>query len=176
VLRPDDRRFRRQPLLLLLLLLRELPLLMGEKLVLFICVENAGRSLMAEAVFNAHPAPGWVAASAGTRPAPAPHPRTRTMLNEIGLDLPNHPPHLLSPDLLERARLRVTMGCLDDASCPAHLKTLELQDWHLDDPAQLDDEGFRHVRDLIADRIRELRSELVLADRGATQPASTARR
>ncbi len=159
-----------------LLLLRVLPiqqLLMGEKLVLFICVENAGRSLMAEALFNANPVPGWRATSAGTRPAGAPHPRTGTMLREIGLELPQHPPQGLSTELMVLARIRVTMGCLDDVSCPARLKTLELRDWGLEDPSGLDDDGFRRIRDQISDRVRGLRNELALDDRGTTEIAST---
>ena len=53
---------------------------------------------------------------------------------------------------MEEARVRVTMGCLDDESCPARLKSLELRDWSLPDPAALDDEGFRQVRDRIRGR------------------------
>lgn len=149
---------------------------MNEKLVLFICVENAGRSLMAEAIFNANPAPGWSATSAGTRPAAAAHPRTQTMLAEAGFSIPDHPPTSVTTELLDRAQVRVTMGCLDDASCPAHLKALELRDWQLEDPASLDDAGFRGVRDRIARLVRGLRTELVLADQRATELASTARR
>ncbi|MCI4326702.1 MAG: low molecular weight phosphatase family protein [Thermoplasmata archaeon] len=140
---------------------------MGEKIVLFICIENACRSLMAEAIFNAEPPPGWRATSAGTRPAEAANPRTEGMLREIGLDLPDHPPRPLTTELMEEARVRVTMGCLDDASCPARLKSLELRDWSLPDPAKLDDAGFRAVRNLLRERVRGLRTELVLADRRA---------
>ncbi|HLY76964.1 MAG TPA: low molecular weight phosphatase family protein, partial [Thermoplasmata archaeon] len=126
----------------LLLLLRQ-PLLMAERLVLFVCVENSCRSLMAEAIFNSDRPPGWRATSAGTRPARAANPRTQAMLAELGLPLPDHPPQLLSPEITDAARIRVTMGCLDDASCPARLKTLELRDWSLPDPAKSDDAEFR---------------------------------
>ena len=135
------------------------------KLVLFICVENACRSLMAEAIFNANPAPGWTAESAGTLPAAAPNPRTGPMLAEVGLALPVHAPRRLTREKMDSARVRVTMGCLDDASCPAHLKGLELRDWALPDPASLDDRGFRQVRDEIVARVRGLRTELVISDR-----------
>ncbi len=138
---------------------------MAEKLVLFICVENSGRSLMAEASFNANPPPGWRAMSAGTRPAGAANPRTKAMLEEVGLALPEHLPQSLTTEMMDRARIRVTMGCLDDAACPAHLKTLELRDWALEDPAHLDDPGFRRVRDQLTALVRGLRTELVLSDR-----------
>ena len=139
----------------------------ASKVVLFICVGNSGRSLMAEAIFNANPPEGWVAISAGTNPAPAANPRTGPMLRELGLDLPPHPPQLLTPEMMDSARVRVTMGCLDDASCPARLKSLELRDWSLPDPAHLDEEGFRQVRDRIAGNVKGLRTELVLSDRRA---------
>jgi arsenate reductase len=138
---------------------------MSEKVVLFICVENACRSLMAESMFNANPPEGWRAISAGTEPASEPNPRTRAMLREVGLELPQHPPQLLTNEMMSDASVRVTMGCLDSASCPARLKALELVDWALPDPAKLDDQGFRRVRDDLAGRVKRLRLELVLRGR-----------
>jgi len=135
------------------------------KTVLFICVGNSGRSLMAEAMFNANPPEGWTAISAGTSPAASANPRTGPMLREIGLDLPPHPPQLLTPEMMETASVRVTMGCLDDAACPARLKTLELRDWALRDPVQLDDAGFRGVRDRLVGLVKGIRTEIVLYDR-----------
>jgi arsenate reductase len=136
-----------------------------ENLVLFICVENSARSLMAEAMFNAQPPPGWRAVSAGTQPARAPNPRARPMLAEIGLALPPHAPQMLTVDLMDSAALRITMGCLDDASCPARLKRLEVRDWGLPDPGRLDDAGFRQVRESLRQRIDGLKREIALADR-----------
>ncbi len=138
---------------------------MEDRIVLFVCIENSCRSLMAESMFNANPPPGWVATSAGTSPATAANPRTAAMLGEIGLGLPPHRPQTLTPGMMDRARVRVTMGCLDDASCPARLKTLELRDWGLPDPARLDDDGFRKVRDRLVRYVRGLRTELIVADR-----------
>ena len=149
---------------------------MPNKLVLFVCVENACRSLMAEAIFNADPPLGWRAISAGTRPAASPNPRTQAMLEERGFLLPDHPPQLLSNEMMDAARVRITMGCIDDASCPAHLKSLELRDWGLQDPAKLDDAGFREVRDQIRARIEGLRRELALSDRRATDRVHSGRR
>ena len=129
--------------------------------VLFICVENACRSLMAEAIFNARGIPGWTALSAGTRPSPVPNPRTGPMLREIGIALPPHPPQPLTPEMIETANRRVSMGCLDDASCPARLKQTPVVDWGLPDPARLNDDGFRQVRDELVRRIDELARDLV---------------
>lgn len=136
--------------------------------VLFICVENAGRSLMAEAIFNADPPPGWVATSAGTRPAAAPNPRTGPLLEEIDLRLPEHAPQMLTQEMMEEAGIRVTLGCLDDASCPARLKSLTVRDWGLEDPAHLDDDGFRRIRGKLVDLILGLRTEIVASDRRPT--------
>jgi protein-tyrosine-phosphatase len=138
---------------------------MTERSVLFICVENAGRSLMAEAMFNRNPAQGWRAISAGTQPATAPNPRTEGMLREIGLELPPHPPQLLTDEMMANSKVIVTMGCLDSASCPAKLKVIEVRDWALPDPAKLDDEGFRQVRRDLQARVEGLRRELSLANK-----------
>jgi arsenate reductase (thioredoxin) len=137
------------------------------KTVLFVCVGNSGRSLMAEAMFNADPPAGWRAVSAGTSPAPAANPRTGPMLRELGLELPPHPPQPLTTGMMDSALVRVTMGCLNDASCPARLKTVELRDWELPDPATLDDAGFRNVRDRLVGLVRGLRTELIVSDRRA---------
>lgn len=128
--------------------------------VLFVCVENACRSLMAEAMFNAIAPPGWMATSAGTAPARAPNPRTGAMLEEIGLSIPTHSPQSLTSERMVDASVRITMGCLDDASCPARLKSLGVVDWGLPDPAKLDDAGFRRVRDELQARVAALAREL----------------
>src|ERR1700686_953100 len=124
-------------------------LLMPQNTVLVIFVENACRSLMAEAMFNSAPPPGWRAISAGTLPAPSANPRTAGMLEELGLSVPAHRPTRLTGEMMTSAKVRVTMGCLDDQSCPAQLKGLPLRDWALPDPARLDDHGFRQVRDTL---------------------------
>jgi arsenate reductase len=138
---------------------------MSEKIVLFICVENSCRSLMAEAMFNASPPHEWKAISAGTEPARVPNARTAKMLQEIGLEIPAHPPQLMTPEMMTRSAVRVTMGCLDSASCPAKLKTMEVTDWGLPDPAQLDDAGFRQVREGLRQRVEGLVRDLTLRNK-----------
>lgn len=123
-------------------------------------------------MFNARAPTGWRAVSAGTRPAARAHPRTASMLGELGLSLPTHPPRLLTAGMMEGASVRVTMGCLDDASCPARLKALAARDWGLADPATLDDAGFRRVRDKLLRRVTDLAQEI--SGRGLRSP--TARR
>ncbi len=133
------------------------------KVVLFVCVENACRSLMAEAMFNQHPPAGWTALSAGTEPAHRPNPRTGPMLREIGLELPGHPPRGLDREMLLRAEVMVTMGCLDKASCPARLRESDVEDWGIPDPSTMDDAGFRGVRDTLRRRVEDLTQRLARA-------------
>ncbi len=148
---------------------------MAEKIVLFICVENACRSLMAEAMFNRDAPAGWRATSAGTSPAMAPNPRTAPMLKQIGLEIPNHPPRVLTTQMIEESKIRVTMGCLDNAACPARLKELEYRDWGLPDPGKLDDAGFREVRDKLRQQVEGLVREIRLNERMREARAAPAR-
>ncbi len=129
---------------------------MSARRVLFVCVENAARSLMAEAFFNRVAPRGWTAESAGTEPARGPNPRTGPMLREVGLEMPAHPPQRLTPESAADADLVFTMGCLDRESCPVYLIPQVTEDWKLADPARLDDEGFRAVRDEIRRRVDDL--------------------
>jgi arsenate reductase len=133
---------------------------MTDRIVLFVCVENAARSLMAEAYFNARAPEGWGATSAGTEPAGAPNPRTGPMLEEVGLSLPSHPPRRLTPEEAQGAALVITMGCLDRESCPLYLVPQVTEDWKLPDPARTDDRGFREVRDEIGRRVGTLIAQI----------------
>jgi protein-tyrosine-phosphatase len=121
------------------------------------------------------PSTGLAVVSAGTRAAVTANPRTESMLRELGLTLPSHVPQVLSNDLMDRSRIRITTSCLDDASCPAHLKSLELRDWGLPDPAKLDDGQFRAVSDQLVGRIDGLRREIALTHRRETARAPVAR-
>lgn len=120
---------------------------------------------MAEAFFNDDPPPGWTADSAGSRPAARPNPRTAPMLAEVGVVAPSHPPQALTPERLATASLWITMGC-EAGACPVPPPGVEVRDWALDDPARLDDAGFRRVRDEVRARVGELRREL-----GGSRPA-----
>ncbi len=127
-----------------------------ERTVLFVCVENACRSLMAEAFFGREAPKGWSGRSAGTEPAPSPNPRTAPMLKEVGLSMPTHPPRRLTEEMAQEADRIILMGCLDRPSCPAFLYPRVDEDWELPDPGPLPDAGFRSVRDEIGRRVGEL--------------------
>ncbi len=128
----------------------------GQRSVLFVCVENACRSLIAEAFFERKAPEGWLGRSAGTEPAAHPNPRTAPMLEEVGLSIPAHPPLRLTEEMARGADRIILMGCLDRPSCPAFLYPHIDEDWELPDPGPLSDEGFRSVRDEIGRRVDEL--------------------
>jgi arsenate reductase len=118
--------------------------------VLFVCVQNAGRSQLAQALYEAH---GGEARSAGSRPAAEVHPAVVEALEEIGVDAANRVPRALTRDDVEWADLVVTMGCGDE--CPV-IPGKRYIDWNLADPAGLCLEEVRELRADIERRVNEL--------------------
>jgi arsenate reductase len=122
--------------------------------VLFACVHNAGRSQMAAAFFRAEADPSKATAvSAGTDPAERVHRVVVDAMREIGIDLSQSRPRLLTPKLGAEAQVLVTMGC--GAQCP-HLPGVEREDWELDDPTDEPIERVRAIRDEIRARVSRL--------------------
>jgi arsenate reductase len=122
--------------------------------VLFACVANAGRSQMAAAFFNQIADPTKARAiSAGTRPGTAVHPEVVAVMREVGIDLSNARPQLLTPELAASGQLLITMGCGDQ--CP-YVPGVQRDDWPLDDPAGQRIERVRQIRDEIQTRVRTL--------------------
>jgi arsenate reductase len=120
------------------------------KRVLFICVENAGRSQMAQALYEAR---GGEARSAGSAPAEQVHQAVVEAMDEVGIDLSNRRPKGLSQEDVAWADLVVTMGCGD--ACPV-LPGKEYEDWNLPDPAGACLEEVRELRGTIAKLVGEL--------------------
>ena len=131
--------------------------------VLFVCVHNAGRSQMAEAFFNQLARERDLnarAESAGTEPADRVHLEVATAMREIGLDLPEKQPRLLTDEMVEKANQVVTMGCAPDAAtCPAILLK-DVKDWGLPDPHGQSLEQVRRIRDQVRARVEELLSQM----------------
>lgn len=124
------------------------------KTVLFVCVHNAGRSVMAEAFANA--TGGARAISAGTVPGAAPHPEVVAVMAEVGIDVSGHRGRLLDDDLVRSADRVITMGCAVDAeACPA-IFLKDVEDWGLPDPKGLPLEQVREIRDQIRLRVEAL--------------------
>ena len=118
--------------------------------VLFVCVHNAGRSQIAQALYEAR---GGEARSAGSRPAEEVHPVVVDVLEEIGIDVLARKPHRLDADDVQWADLVVTMGCGD--ACPV-VPGKRFLDWELADPAGLCLDEARELREEIRRRVAEL--------------------
>jgi arsenate reductase (thioredoxin) len=118
--------------------------------VLFVCVQNAGRSQIAQALYEER---GGEARSAGSQPADEIHPVVVDALEEVGIDVEGRVPRALSRDDVEWADLVVTMGCAD--ACPV-LPGTQYVDWQLADPAGLCLEDVRELRAAIERRVAGL--------------------
>jgi len=125
--------------------------------VLFVCLHNAGRSQMGEALFAREAAGRHEARSAGTTPGERVHPEVVEAMAELGIDLSSRVPHKLTDDDAEWADLVVTMGCGDE--CP-YVRGTRYLDWELDDPKGRPLEEVRATRDEIERRVVELVNEL----------------
>lgn len=124
------------------------------KTVLFACVHNAGRSQMAAAWFNKLTDPLKAKAiSAGTTPGDRVHPEVVEVMTEVGADLSQNKPTILSEDLARSASLLITMGCGD--ACPA-VPGLRRDDWPLEDPKGKTSDRVRQIRDEIRERVETL--------------------
>jgi len=120
--------------------------------ILFVCVENANRSQMAEGFARFHGGNRVEALSAGSRPAGRINPRAIEAMAELGIDISGQPSRSLD-DITGEFDAVVTMGCGD--ACP-WVPARHREDWALRDPATLDDEAYRGVRDDIRRRVRDL--------------------
>jgi protein-tyrosine-phosphatase len=125
--------------------------------VLFVCLHNAGRSQMSQALFDRDAAGRHTALSAGTMPAEHVHPEVVEVMRELGLDLSGRRPQLLTRELAERADIVITMGCGDQ--CPV-IPGRRYLDWQLPDPAGRPIDEVRATREEIAGRVRALIAEL----------------
>ena len=125
--------------------------------VLFVCLHNAGRSQISEALFERAVARQHEARSAGTEPGGRVHPEVVEAMRELGIDLATRTPRKLSQADAEWADVVVTMGCGDE--CP-YLPGKRYLDWDLEDPKGRPLEQVRATRDEIERRVVELIGEL----------------
>jgi protein-tyrosine-phosphatase len=125
--------------------------------VLFVCLHNAGRSQMSQALFERSAEDRHRALSAGTMPTDRVHREVAEVMDELGVDLSSRRPRLLTRGLAEQADVIVTMGCGDE--CP-YVPGKRYLDWDLPDPKGLPLEEVRATRDEIARRVTQLLDEL----------------
>jgi arsenate reductase (thioredoxin) len=125
--------------------------------VLFVCLHNAGRSQMSQALFERVAGGRHEADSAGTEPAERVHPEVVEVMRELGVDLDERTPRKLTQELAEWADVVVTMGCGD--ACP-YIPGKRYIDWELPDPKGRPVDEVRALRDDIAQRVETLSAEL----------------
>jgi arsenate reductase (thioredoxin) len=128
--------------------------------VLFVCLHNAGRSQISQALFERAAAGRHTALSAGTTPANHVHPEVVEVMRELNIDLSDRRPRLLTRELAEQADVVVTMGCGD--ACP-YIPGKRYIDWELPDPKERPLAEVRATREEIHRRVQDLLADL---DRG----------
>lgn len=136
----------------------------ANKMVLFVCVGNAGRSLMAEAIFNSLAPEGWRAISAGVSPARSPNPLTGEVLAEIGVPLPPHAPQPLTEEMARSATVRISMSAFTHPACPRWFNPRMARSWEVLDTYHADGDAFRSIRDELRSRVESLIGELTASD------------
>jgi arsenate reductase (thioredoxin) len=124
---------------------------------LFVCLHNAGRSQMSQALFERAAEGRHRALSAGTTPAERVHPEVVEVMRELGIDVAEREPKLITRELAEQADVVVTMGCGDE--CP-YIPGRRYLDWDLQDPKGRPLDEVRATRDDIDRRVRALVEEL----------------
>ncbi len=129
------------------------------KKVLFVCVENAGRSQMAEAFFRKYLPAGYESISAGTNPTTKINSVVVEAMKEIDIDITNNSTKYISQQMIDGAEMAVNMGCIDKESCPA-LFLKSVVDWQIQDPKGKSINEVREIRDKIEHKVKEFILEL----------------
>ena len=128
--------------------------------VLFVCVHNAGRSQMAAGFMNSLGAGRIEVLSAGSAPKDSINPIAVEAMQEVGIDISNNVPKVLTPEAVQESDAVITMGCGD--ACPFY-PGKRYEDWVLEDPAGQGIESVRVIRDEIKKRVETLLKELLPA-------------
>jgi len=126
--------------------------------VLFVCVENAGRSQIAEGFFREY-ANKFEVTSAGTEPKSELNPIVVKVMNEVGIDITNQKPKLLSNKMIQDSFRTINMGCMNKESCPS-LFVNDVLDWNITDPKGKTIEEVRKIRDQIKFEVLSLIKKL----------------
>jgi protein-tyrosine-phosphatase len=125
------------------------------KNILFVCVENAGRSQMAEAFFRKFAPNGFSVSSAGTTPSSHLNPIVIQVMDEIGIDVTKQIPKLLSDSMIKNSFKILHMGCMDKELCPS-LFVKDVPDWNISDPKEKSLDKVRVIRDAIRSQVMSL--------------------
>lgn len=130
-----------------------------EKTILFVCVENAGRSQIAEGFFNKYAPEGYKAISAGTKPVSQINPIAIDVMKEVGIDISDQKSKDITEEMMRNSTKIVNMGCMERESCPT-LFLHNLIDWNMEDPKGKSIEKVIEIRDEIEQRVKELVADL----------------
>ena len=125
------------------------------KNVLFVCVENAGRSQMAESFFKKFTKDRFNVISAGTVPSKNLNPIVVQVMKEIGIDMASQSPETISNSMIDNSFKTINMGCMDKESCPA-LFVKDVIEWNIQDPKEKTIEEVRKIRDQIKSEVLNL--------------------
>src|SRR5579884_3530857 len=135
-----------------------------QRTILFVCVENAGRSQMAEGFFNGKYAPsGYRAISAGTRTASQINPVVIEVMKEVGIDISKQKSKVITNDMIKGSVKAVNMGCIDKSECPM-LFIGNVLDWGIEDPKSKSIEKVREIRDKIERKVKQIAETLKESD------------
>jgi protein-tyrosine-phosphatase len=128
-----------------------------KKTIMFVCVHNAGRSQMAAGFMRELGGDRVEVLSAGSAPKDSINPIAVEAMLELGIDIANQRPKVLTPEAVQQSDVVITMGCGD--ACP-YYPGKRYEDWKLDDPAGQGIEPVRVIRDEIKARVETLLSEI----------------
>ncbi len=126
--------------------------------VLFVCIHNAGRSQMAAGFLQELGGDAVEVRSAGSDPGPHVNPAAVEAMAEVGIDISDQSPKILTSDAVETSDVVITMGCGD--ACPI-FPGISYRNWELDDPAGQGIDAVRPIRDEIKTRVQALITELL---------------
>jgi arsenate reductase len=123
--------------------------------VLFVCVENAARSQMAEGFFRKYASDEYESISAGTRSTAEINPVAMHVMKEIGIDISKQKPKDITEDMMRNSTKIVNMGCMDEQWCPTVFLP-NVIDWGIEDPKGKPVEKVREIRNDIEQRVKKL--------------------
>lgn len=129
-----------------------------KKTIMFVCVHNAGRSQMAAGFMRELGGERVDVLSAGSAPKDSINPVAVEAMLELGIDIANQKPKILTPEAVQQSDVVITMGCGD--ACP-YYPGKRYEDWKLDDPAGQGIEPVRVIRDEIKARVEVLLGEIL---------------
>ena len=130
--------------------------------ILFVCVENAGRSQMAEGFFRKYATEGYEPLSAGTKPVAQINPVAIQVMNEVGIDISKQKSKDLTEDMIRNSDKIINMGCMDENFCPTLF--IPKVEWGIEDPKGKPIEKVREIRDEIERRSKEFAADISVAE------------